>query len=600
MASLDEFLDAYDMPRVEQNLSGLGGLNDESSLDFEESKQFSQAENGTTEVGGKTAYFTTSRYEMLMQSFDGPLEAGQSTVYYVDLGDSGVIIYVTAMTRRGYFDQLDSLWAQTDGLYRTMRFDWGDGSTAGGSTEAPLPWKTVTGGALAVAAAAAAMAGSLASASAKGQKIDPNKPIGYILDLSTPRIQLASQQAATLEVRVHRVLASGQIELVAGAPVTLAAPCRRAGLARERGGAARRAGVAGRRARRPAHALTVAASAGGGGTQARVELVPESTSELTLSVVPAGATLKPTGRDAVMVSAELKPSALASADPNVDLTAAKKSIAFSQPTSAEWLDVGKPTDTPAGKEMPVSLSSPDPNRQLTPPESITVSATATLGAKQLSASVTIGVEKPPVIDIRPDVFECAADSKASVDVFAWIENHGNLEWTFTAKWKDGDRPLARFEITPQTPSTATVAVTEDAAKLPDTGFAKEASTLVITGSADGWDPLERYLKVIVAREGLFIDSIGRDPGGRHVPRAGRRQGRADRHRLQGLRPRCRRRDPARRQPRELARVLAHRRARLPLPPRRRGLGAFHRLLRHPRDRTALGHLEGERQEPDPR
>lgn len=390
-------------------------------------------------------------------------------------------------------------------------------SEGAADTEAPLPWKTVTGGALAVAAAAAAMAGSFASARGKGEKIDPNKPIGYILDLSTPRIELTSQQAATLEVKVHRVLASGQTELVAGAPITLSAP---AGVqVSPASGAAPlvvqvwQDGEPG-----PGASLTVSASAEGGGTQARVELVPENTSELVLSVVPAGAKLKPTGRDAVMVSAEIKPSALASADPNVDLASAKKSIAFSQPTSAEWLDVGKPTDTPVGKEMPVSVSSPDPNRQLAPPESITVSATATLGAKQLSASVTIGVEKPPVIDIRPDVFECAADSKASLDVFAWIENHGGLEWTFTAKWKDGDRPLATFEITPQTPSTAAVAVTENAGNLPDTGFAKEASTLVITGTADGWDPLERYLKVIVSREGLFIDPTGRDPedGAYHV------------------------------------------------------------------------------------
>ncbi|MHB8707195.1 MAG: hypothetical protein ACYC77_11890, partial [Coriobacteriia bacterium] len=174
--------------------------------------------------------------------------------------------------------------------------------------------------------------------------------------------------------------------------------------------------------------------------------------------------------------------------------------------------------TTTGKERPVSLSSPDVNRQLTPPETISVSATATLGAKKLQASVTIGVEKPPVIDIRPDVFECAVSSAMTTEVFVWIENPGELEWAFTAKWKDGDRPLARFEIERQTASTATVTVTEDAAKLPDTGFPKEASTLVITGTAEGWDPLERYLRVIVSREGLFLDPVGRHPedGSYHV------------------------------------------------------------------------------------
>ncbi|MHB8707214.1 MAG: hypothetical protein ACYC77_11990, partial [Coriobacteriia bacterium] len=228
-------------------------------------------------------------------------------------------------------------------------------SEGNADTEAPLPWKTVTAGLAAVGAAATAMAASAASARAKNEKVDPRKPIGFILDLSSPRIQLASQQSTEFEAKVHRVLASGSFEPADGALITISAPAG-VQVSPTSGTQPLKVSVWQDGEPGPGAALTVSASADGGGTQARVELVAESTSELVLSVVPAGAKLKPTGRDAVMVTAELKPSAMAQTDPGVDLTAARKSIAFSQPTSAEWLDVGEARDTTTGKEMPVSLS----------------------------------------------------------------------------------------------------------------------------------------------------------------------------------------------------------------------------------------------------
>lgn len=103
--------------------------------------------------------------------------------------------------------------------------------------------------------------------------------------------------------------------------------------------------------------------------------------------------------------------------------------------------------------------------------------------------------------------------RASTDVLVWVADPGPGAWTFTARWRDHDRPLAQVQILPQTASTALVRVTEDAERLPDLGLPEEMSTLVVTASGEGWDPLERYLRVVVAREGLFVDATGCNPDG---------------------------------------------------------------------------------------
>jgi hypothetical protein len=365
---------------------------------------------------------------------------------------------------------------------------------------------------MAVAAAAAAIAGAAASASSRKTKLDPNEHVGYVLDLSTAKLRLATAHSAELKVAVWRVLASGQVEPATDAQVALVVP---PGVqASPLSGAQPLVASVWQDGDPPAgSAIFVRATAAKGGTQARVALVAEDASELVLEVRPAGAKLKPTGRDVLMVEARLKLSLGAQADPAIDVEAARASIAFAQPTSAEWLDVGEPRDTRDGKEMPVSMSTPDPNRQLTPPESVSVSATATLGKEPLSASVTIPVERPPSIDARPDSVKYSAGAGEETEVLVWIEDPGELEWHFDAKYKQGDRPLATFMIEPKTASTALITLTENAGKLPDTGLAEEAATLVVTGSAGDWDPLERYIRVFVSREGLFVDATGRDPDG---------------------------------------------------------------------------------------
>lgn len=482
-------------------------------------------DSGTTKLGGRDfVYVRWTRRSGGSDPEDSPVRSWAE--YYSDVSeidrrknsyDSDIYIKVIVSARNeAEFTQLD---AQVQQIPAGLKFDFTkdpekatQGEPAAPTEQPGFPWRTATGGAMAVAAAAAAIAGAAASARGKKTKLDPNEHVGYVLDLSTTRIRLASASSAELKVAVWRVLASGQVEPTTDAQVSLVVP---SGVqASPLSGAQPLTASVWQDGDPPAgSAIFVRATAAKGGTQARVDLVAEDASELVMAVKPAGGKLKPTGRDVLMVEARLEPSLAALADPAGDMEAARASIAFAQPTSAEWLDVGESRDTRLGKELPVSMSTPDPNRQLTPPESVTVSATATVGKERLAASVTIPVEQPPSIDARPDSVKYSAGTGEETEVLVWIEAPGDLEWRFDGRYKEGDRPLATFMIEPKTASTAVITLTENAGKLPDAGVAEEAATLVVTGSAEGWDPLERYIRVIVSREGLFVDATGRDPDG---------------------------------------------------------------------------------------
>nr|NLI50324.1 hypothetical protein [Propionibacterium sp.] len=357
-----------------------------------------------------------------------------------------------------------------------------------------------------VAAAAAALAGAAAGRAGRKEVLDPQRPVGHLLEVSADRLDLTPGWA-DLQVQVWTVLASGQVE-PAAAQVRLEPPV---GVE-----ASALTGAAPLRVRltqvgpvAPGASVGVTAATADGGSGTRLPLIVAPPVELVVTTVPAGATLRPQGGRAILVRAELRLPPGASAD----LEPVRATIAFDPPAAGDWLDAGQPRDVPGGKELPVALSSPDPIRTPTPPDSVVVTARAVAFGRPLVGSVTIPVDRPPVLDLRPDTLEIAAGSGTVTDVLAWVAEPGPGPWTFGAHWREGDRPVARFEVRPQTASSALIRVTEDAARLPDAGLAEEAATLVVTAAADGWDALARHLRLVVAREGLFLDPVSHDADG---------------------------------------------------------------------------------------
>lgn len=512
--SLDAFLGGMDPRRVDEPQAPANSQ--DGSAGFTERTEVGpDAKSGTVEIAGVKFWFLTYHFTSFVDeglaTGEEDFSKGYAGHYYANLPDgSSVTLEVSAYARKGYYDGLSRVEAEAKKVWSQLEFDFGaGGGTSGGGGPAPggLPWKGALGGLAAVAAAAAALAGAAAARTGKRTKIDKNMPVGYVLQVSADKIRLSSANSAALDVAVWKVLASGAFEPAPDAAITLAAPPG-VSVSTPSGTRQLSASVWQTEGFEESRELTVTARAGTGGTSRTIALEPEATTGLTLVTVPAGARLRPTGRDTVMVAAKIT----AAPGDQVE-AAARQSIAFGQPTSAEWLDVGEARDTVDGKELPVSISTPDSDKHLTPPESVTVSATAQIGQRKVTASVTIEVERPPSVDCRPDTVEFSVNTAAETEVMAWIENPGGVEWAFSAKWKEGDRPLTTFTIDRTSPSTVTLRLVEDAAKLPEIGRPQEVSTLVVRGGAEGWDPLDRYLKVAVTREGLFVDATGRDPDG---------------------------------------------------------------------------------------
>lgn len=508
--SMDAFMREWDLPTIEQNLSGIEGF-DDSNLSFEDAKEFSGTDSGTTEVGGRTAYYTSATYQTTMESFSGPVEAGRATTYYVDLGDSGVIIMVSVMTRQNNFDKLETLWAQADGLYQSMRFDWGGGggSTGGAAAGGGLPWQPIAGGLGAVAAAAAAMAGAAARTSAKSKtKQDPNQPIGYILNVSSDRLSVSAEQSQPLTVTVYQVMPNGQA-VPAAANVSLTAPLGAS--VQPAAGASPLSAVVWQTGEiAPGAQLLVQATAAGGSSQAAVAVV--GAGELRLDVTfepPEKRELIASGADRVTLVATVAVPPGVAADPSVDLTLVRSSIEFS--SASEWLDLSAPVIRSEGMAVSVEASQPDPDHPKDPPPTCIVHVKAQVGAKTLTESVSIAMARNPVLDAAPDVVEFSAETGATAEVRAWVDHGAGAQWEFATAWRDGSQPLAQVDLERTGPAMCTLTLTEDAAGKLDPARPEDSATLVVTASATGYDTLERYVKVIVRQEGIFIDPIGRNP-----------------------------------------------------------------------------------------
>ena len=124
----------------------------------------------------------------------------------------------------------------------------------------------------------------------------------------------------------------------------------------------------------------------------------------------------------------------------------------------------------------------------------------------------------PKIDAKPDTVEFAADSGSTAEVSVWIDPSGGAQWEFETAWRDGSQALARVDREDTGPGACRLKLTEDSAGKLDPSRPEDSATLRVLAKAEGCADLERYIKVIVGQEGLFIDPIGRnaEDGSYHV------------------------------------------------------------------------------------
>lgn len=468
-------------------------------------------DSGETTYKGYKAYFAKGTVET-QDATDGMPKPDGITYkehYIVFLPDGSMIrIDGSAGVPVEQAAELDRYTAEMQAVLKQLEISEGG---AGAPSGKPAPWKTVAGGLAAVAAAASAIAGAAASQLGRRAKVDPNAPVGYVLQLSSERLAISGAAQSGLTVTVWRVLASGAIEPAEGAQVTLSAPAG-AAVQPASGASPLTAGVWQTGDVAEGAALTVHGQAGGGGTSATVPLDAEEGSKLVLTLEPATDAIRPSGSHVVSVVATLEISPSLAANPDFDTHAAQRGLAFTV-SPAEWVDRGELRDAPSGRSLPVAVSQPNPESPAEPPASITVTVTAQLPDRTLNESITLAVERPPVIDIRPDRVSFAVGSGTTEDVLAWIEPADQQQWSFSAGWKAGDRAVATWTQRSDSPGTAVFSLTEAAKSLPPSAYPTEVSTLVVSGTHPDWGRIERHLKVAVANEGLYVDPTGQSRDG---------------------------------------------------------------------------------------
>ncbi len=392
--------------------------------------------------------------------------------------------------------------------------DWVDAAGAAPPVEGGGgPWRTVGAGIAAVAAAATAIAGASMTARGGKSKLDPQATVGYVLQVSTRRLQVATRSQSPFEATAWQVKANGSFSAAEDVAITLQPPAGVSAVPTS-GGSDLKANVWQTAPLSGEAQLTVVAQGAKGGTQAAIALVPESASRLEVTVEPEGrGALKPDGRDALTLVAKVVLAPSLASDPAFDAEKVRASIAFSHPAASEWLNVGGEADVPGGRSAIVSASNPQPGSYAEPPASATVTVTATVGAEQLSQPYTITLERPPALDAKPDALRFSAGSKETADVLAIVEPSNGAEWTITAELAKGDREVVRCEPARESAASATVRITEAAD--PDSAIdaPTEQVTVRLLANADGYDQLERWVRVSIVREGVYVDATGRDADG---------------------------------------------------------------------------------------
>lgn len=344
-----------------------------------------------------------------------------------------------------------------------------------------------------------------------GNESDPAQPVGYALQLSTRRIELASPGASgALVATVYEVYQDGRAEIAGDAEVALSPPAG-VGVSPASGMARVSAWVVHEGVVGPGASLIVSASTPGGGHQDTVEIVaPVPTGRLEVTFEPPDkSALAAYGGDSVTIVGRIVSDAPDAVDP-VQAEEARASIDFNH--DSEWLDMSAVADWPGARAVSVMASQPNPDHPTQPPDSAAVMCTATIDGVAVSQSVAVVLLRNPTIDAAPDTVHFAAGSGATAEVRAWIEDAGGLVWDFRTEWRDGSKPLADVAVVAEEPSTVTLQLTEAAGENLDPSQPDQAATLRIIATAADLE-LERYIRVIVAQEGLFIDPRGRGEGG---------------------------------------------------------------------------------------
>ena len=410
---------------------------------------------------------------------------------------------------------------------------------------ADMPWKTMVGvGAAAVVAigalakamaakaaksAAAKVAAATASAKsvdkrAEGEKEkepdDPNRTVGYILQLSANELSLTAGTPASLSVTVWAAKADGSHAMASDAQIRLTPSVNLAGLRIEPSNGVGRLQSTivwiGGSAPSAAVTLMVTAAVGGGTHTGTVNLALDM-AQIVYEFEGGKRAIRPDRKDSTVLKAKVVQGGASGAQTvNAEATA---SVEFA--AGSEWLDVSNAvmfgTSWKAITVQAMDPAGPDARHQ--PPSPVSITITAKCGETELSASAPIELLARPELDVdlRPDRVTLIQGDATPVTFHAFITNPGTEPWNWKTTLEKEDFCTVRFAEM-EAPGVVAVTVTPPVVSPDGASGAQILTTLHIVAEQNGIEPLERILFVTLAREGLIVGPRGRDGEGRYVLR----------------------------------------------------------------------------------
>ena len=378
-------------------------------------------------------------------------------------------------------------------------------------------WWNATGSGKSIAqglgpAMAAAAAAALAPTLTDTGKLDPNRVIGHILQLSANQFSLQPKEAVALTVTVWQVAASGAVSLASGASINLTAPGGVPGLqVQPTTGSGEMACSIVWSGETPAPAsatLPVLASAGGSNHSAAVHLQLAS-AVIEQEFVNGKCAIKPDGKDSTILRARVAQGGT----PNPEATA---SLQFLK--GSDWLDTSESVMDGTWKAITVMASDPaGPEARHQAPSPVSLRLTAQLGDAELNGSAQLQLLPSAELDVdlRPDVITLIQGDSKPIKFHAILTNPGTEKWDWRLALDKPEFCSVEYQES-ETPGVIDVTVVAPTACTEGSSGAQDSTKLHIFAEQTGVEPLERILPVRLAREGITVLGRGRDAEGQHV------------------------------------------------------------------------------------
>lgn len=335
----------------------------------------------------------------------------------------------------------------------------------------------------------------------------------YILQLSTEQVTINANQTGTLEIKAWKVTEKGTLP-ASDAAITLE-PGHPAVLLNVKQGWESLKPVISWDTKHMDFPVpvpvTVWAQAGEHAFRASFNVVIDPQWKLELSTTPDHKTsLRPDSGEKLEVWGRVTAPGIPD---NAPVLAEWLKLIEIEPSNNEcdqWIRFSHPFDKNGWRGSQIECL--NPAKHLTappkPPQAVMVRVRAERNKILLSEEQTITILAAE-IDAEPDQVNFSADlnKKQSVIIRTWIKGGGEAKWNFEAAYKDPyggkSRALTTIKLESKNDTEAEI-VLEGPIVLPPEKDQAETQTLIISAAVGNETPLERYVKVTVAKEGLYL------------------------------------------------------------------------------------------------